>query len=297
MSQAHIPFLIISPHFCSKKLKRLKKIGQIFVKPFNNLKEQLRQADLNYKTEFFGLSAILSAIILSGFFSGLIYYVSILNENEPSKTIFLTTATGIGSFLFMLFIYFSYPKIIADKNATEIDKHLLFALKDLLLHTSSGTSFYEAIIHIVNSNYGRISKEFSIIANDIYSGKSEEEAIKNLILRLKSESLKKIMWQILNSLKAGGNLKESLEAIVNDLIQQQRVNIVSYSNELNLWSLIYLLFAVAAPTIGMTLMIILSSFADMGITEVSLFLFIGVTTFVQFFIIGLIKSRRPKVEF
>ena len=64
-----------------------------------------------------------------------------------------------------------------------------------------------------------------------------------------------------------------------------------------MWSLIYMLFAVAIPTIGSVMLVILSSFAGMGLGKPFFIVFICICFFIQFVLVGFIKTRRPVVQF
>ncbi|MFH1399860.1 MAG: type II secretion system F family protein [Candidatus Woesearchaeota archaeon] len=288
----HVPFLFISPDFVSKHLKPLRGIGKKIGRFFPTLPKNLKHADMDCSATDFIIAAILSAALISILFAILIL---VLAPAENALKMSLGYSFAV-LFLFVVVIT-QYPSIIAKKIADQIDKHLMFAVKDLLLHTASGTSLYNAIVHVSQSDYGIVSKEFDAVARKIESGRTTDSALEELAETTESVYLKKVIWQIVNTLKSGSNLKEALSSIVNDLTMTQRADIMSYANELNLWSLIYMLFAVAAPTIGITMMIILSSFTDMGISPASLIMFFMVTLMIQIMIISLIKSRRPVVEF
>jgi flagellar protein FlaJ len=297
LPEPKVPFLFVTPEFCHKKLKRLKGLGKTLSELFPNLKENLGYSGLNTMPEYYTISALLSSFIISTFFAILMYILASSQDHSITKVILLTFMSFFVIILLLFLIFIKYPGILKKKKAGEINKHLMFAVKDLLLHTSAGSSFFEAMYNISKSNYGEVSIEFSKVVKKINTNTPTLEALEMLSNSVESDYLKKVLWQLINTLKAGGDLKQSLDAIVNDLITMQRSNIIGYANELNLWSLIYMLFAVAAPTIGMTMMIILSSFADVGINETVLIIFIGITMVIQLIIIVLIKSRRPMVEF
>ena len=91
-------------------------------------------------------------------------------------------------------------------------------------------------------------------------------------------------------------MKSSLQVIITELVKDQRARIEIYAKELNLWSLIYMMFAVAIPSISATMLVILSSFAGFGVTRASFIGFLGITVFIQIALIGLIKTRRPVVS-
>ena len=296
-SQPRVPFLFVTPILCHKYFRRFRGIGKSLSHFFPNLKKNLQYSDLKTTPEDYIISALLSSNIISIFFTILMYFLATSQDNTANKVIFLTIMSFIVVLALFFIIFINYPSILKKKKASEIDKNLMFAVKDLLLHTSAGSSFFEAMYNISKSNYGEVSKEFTKVVKKINTNTPTLEALEILANSIESDYLKKVLWQLINTLKAGGDLKQSLDAIVNDLVTMQRSNIVGYANELNLWSLIYMLFAVAAPTIGMTMMIILSSFADVGINETVIIIFIGITIIIQLIIILLIKSRRPTVEF
>lgn len=296
VEDAHVPFLIITPKI-AQRLKRLRIFGKKLVKLVPRIKHDLRHAGLECQDHAYMIAAFLSSVFLSILFFALFFALSYAQDNPMEKTIYLSVLSGTGMFLLLLFIFAKYPSIISRKIAGDIDKHLIFAIKDLLLHTSSGSSLFNAMLSVSEAGYGRISKEFENVAREIHSGTPTDKALENLVTRTDSEYLKKVIWQLINTLRSGGNLRIALNNIVADLTSMQRANIVNYANELNLWSLVYMLFAVAAPTIGMTMMIILSSFADVGVNEIVLVGFVFLTLVIQIVIIGFIKARRPMVEF
>jgi len=77
----------------------------------------------------------------------------------------------------------------------------------------------------------------------------------------------------------------------------QKGKIMNYARELNLWSLIYMMFAVAIPTIGSTMMVILSTFAGFGVSKQMFVSFIALCFAIQFIMVNFVKARRPVVQF
>ncbi len=190
-----------------------------------------------------------------------------------------------------------YPTIMSGKKAEQIDKNLVFALKDMLLQVSSGVSLYRAMVGVSKADYGLISQEFKQIVKKVNAGKSMEDALQELAISTKSEYLKRTSWQLVNTIKSGSSLKRVLRSIVDDLTLEQHSKIRDYAHELNLWSLIYMLFAVAVPTIGAVMLVLLSSFAGMGVGPGFFIAFVVICFFIQVVLIGFIKARRPVVNF
>ncbi|MEM4755692.1 MAG: type II secretion system F family protein, partial [Candidatus Woesearchaeota archaeon] len=170
---------------------------------------------------------------------------------------------------------------------------LIFTLKDLMLQISSGISLYEAFRHLAQSQYPEISEQFRYIVTEVDTGKSMIQTLEEVALTTKSQYFKRTCWQIVNALKTGTNLKEILSRIVAELSEEQKNKIRNYARELNLWSLLYMLFAVAVPSIGSTMLVILSSFAGFGIDKTMFIIFLIITFVIQIVLIGFVKSRRP----
>jgi len=292
-----IIFLLVDPGFANRRLKRFKPIGNLLLKAFPSVKDDLKKASLKYEPISYMVSVFFSSFLYSVLLSIISSQLVFLRTGDLSQALTLFLEVFFGVALLFLVILVKYPKILAQKRADEIDKHLIFAVKDLLLHTGTGAPLYNAIVNVSKSEYGEISDSFKEAILRINAGKSIDNAIEEVAKETDSEFFNKVSWQIVNTIRSGGNLRESLNSIINELTQNQRARISSYANELNLWSLIYMLFAVAIPTIGMTMMIILSSFADMGVNEITITAFVGITVVVQVIIINMIKARRPAVEF
>jgi flagellar protein FlaJ len=288
--------MIISQRRGERLSRRLTGAGGRLSRIFR-IEKHLKESGLDILPgEYLALS-LLNAIILFIVFFPLFSWAFYLRLEILGQALGLGLAAGFGISLMFFMVYTRYPRVIAGKKGERINKNLVFVLKDMLLQVSSGVSLYNSMINIANSDYGEVSREFEKAVKRMDSGMSVENALEQLAVESKSEYLRRTVWLILSTIKAGASLRGALKSIINDLSRDQRSNIRSYAQELNMWSLIYMLFAVAIPTIGITFLIILSSFAGMGITEITLLMFISMAIIVQFVMIGFVKSRRPVVEF
>ena len=102
------------------------------------------------------------------------------------------------------------------------------------------------------------------------------------------------IWQIVNALKSGSDIGQTLKQIVNDLAVEQRVAIKKYGSELNPLALFYMMLVVIFPTLGIVFILILFSFVSVAI-DIHVIL-MGVLAFLlifQIMFIGMIKSKRP----
>lgn len=296
MSQ-RIPLMII-PMGIAKKISRIFfGIGSKLSRIIPGIKYDLQETDLDITEEEYIAVSLLNSFFIFVIFFFLLFFLNYrVKGNTPESSLILSLTL---SFLFAIVFFVllvRYPKITAGKKAEQIDKNLIFALKDLYLQINSGISLYNAMVNIAKEDYGQISVEFGKVAKSVNTGTPVVAALEKMVLKSKSEYLRRTVWQIINTLKAGASLSGALRTIIDDLTINQKSRIRDYAHELNLWSLIYMLFAVAVPTIGATMLVILTSFAGFGITKGMFVLFIILCFIVQLILIGFVKTRRPIVH-
>ncbi|PKP54421.1 MAG: hypothetical protein CVT90_01350 [Candidatus Altiarchaeales archaeon HGW-Altiarchaeales-3] len=195
----------------------------------------------------------------------------------------------------LLFVFFIFsPKVKTTRRATQIENDLGYALKDLQIQISAGIPLFDAIVNIAAGDYGECSKEIREVVHEVESGESLVKSLENCGRSTPSSYLRRVMWQLVNALRAGSEVSIALEAISQELQMDKESKIKSYAQELNMWGLIYMLMAVVLPSMGVTLLVILSSFLGGEIIGESLFW--GILLFLlifQIFFIQFVKSKRP----
>ena len=292
-----VPFLYIPEKFCVKVFRPFIGIAKLFSAFVPGLKYDLEQMDSSLKAEEYTLLVLVHTFLYVVLFTGLLVFLLTTQEKAAPEIVQLGVLIFFSLFVLFFLVFIRYPKIIAGKKAEQIDKTLVFALKDIYLQVSSGVSLYQGLVHVSVADYGIVSKEFTIVVQDINRGLAMDVALERLAKRSKSEYLRRVLWQLVNTMKAGASLKGALTTIIEDLSRVQRTKIKDYAQELNLWSLLYMLFAVAIPTIGATMLVILSSFSGFKVTPITFSSFMGITLFVQLALIGFINSRRPIAQY
>lgn len=210
-----------------------------------------------------------------------------------------TTRIGVASFpvlTIMGFLTFAnYPKIKTKKRTRQLEKDLPYALRDVLIEIKSGVPLYDAL-KTVTDGYGEASKEFSIVIRDVDGGESMVDAIESSIIRNPSEQYRRAMWQLNNSLKSGTDISITLQSIVDSIIKDQKLKIKKYGEELNPYILVYLLIAVVGPSLGITGLIVISSFTGTTVDRPTYIGVLFMLVVTQTFFVNLIKSKRPEVK-
>ena len=290
-----VKFVLFSIEQAKRFNKRSLVIGDFLKKVFVGIKYDLKKAELGIEAKEYLTAAFFSATIYGlAFFvigTGLIF----LRDGTIEAVFPINFLIGFVFFVLFFFLHIIYPGLIAKRIAFGIDQNLIFALKSMYIQVKSGVPLFNSIKNIANSDYGIVSKEFRTIIQEIVSGTSEAKAIEKMALRTKSEYLKKAAWQIITSIKSGASIAGALETTINTLTTNQLRAIKSYSAELNLWILMYLLLAAAIPTLGITFLIILSSMGGTNITQEYVIGIIFFAFVVQIVLIGFVKNRKPKV--
>ncbi len=285
--------MIIQPSNNSRLAKRLIK----FVKFLNtkDFKNNFKKSKLKVKPiiylSFSLINSAVYAIILS-----LLFTLLLLTQNSASLSIINGVLIGVLLGIIMMVIFTFYPKIIANKISDAIDSELMFALEDMLVQVKANVNLYKAMINVIENDYQFVKDEFQAVVDDVESGDSMVKALRKLALNTNSSFMKRTAWQLMNSIKSGSDIQLALQSLINELNIYYHSLIKNYTKELNVLTLIYLTLAVVAPTIGITVMIILSSFGGLVLTKELLTTIIIVLGLLQPIIVGFINSRRPLIK-
>lgn len=286
-----VALMILPPKTTKRLAKPLTGLGEKILDYLPGLKYDLKKTDINLSAKQYIAHALVNSFAFFALFLSLLLFLNYMKGTGALKSVIYSLII----FFIIFYILLKYPGIIAGKKAELVDKHLIFALKDLRLQIGSGVPFYNALVNVSEAGYGQASAEIEKAAKAINVGMPVGKALEKMALESKSEFLRRITWQLINTLRSGASLKTALDTIIMNLTLDQRDKIKRYAYELNLWVLVYMLFAVAIPTIGATLLVILSSFAGFSITKQFFITFIVLCFFIQIALIGFVKTRRPVV--
>lgn len=272
--------------------KRFLFLGAALSKFMPSLKLNLYQAEIPLLPREY-----ISLAIFSSFF----YFILVF-----SLTFFVGALAGSRDFLFSLFIGFifssfvyfyllMYPKLVASRRVRSIERDVLTALQHMLIEVKSGVPLFNAMVG-VSEGYGKVSEEFKKIVKEINAGVKENDALDEASQKNPSIHFRRALWQIANALRSGSDVAKALDAIVENLAADQVIAVRKYGQELNPYTMMYMLVAVILPTLGVTFLIILSSFTGLVIPKVMFLLILLAVALFQFFYMGLIKTKRPVME-
>lgn len=204
--------------------------------------------------------------------------------------IFLTMISMIYIFIFY------YPSIKEERNYSDLNQELPYALRHMGIELKSGKGLHDALIAISNANYGSLSKEFKRVLEEVKFGKSTEDSLLEMSHRVKSDGLSRATQQIIGTLRIGGNLSDSLNIIAKDISFDMQIKLKEYSQRLNSFILIYTFVAILTPVIGL-IMLMAGSTVMGDIIPSSLLLIIYSMFFpmIVMFMGIFIKKLEPKI--
>jgi len=183
---------------------------QIIARHFPNLKHSLKKAGMNYKPEEFIKRTFLSSFYMT---TGLVVFLAlILAKFDVLKGVMLIFIPII---FFILFTYLlKLPDVTISKKEKGISKEIVFAGRHLIIELESGVPLYNALIN-VSKNYEVIGKYFKEIVNKVNLGTSMEDALTEAVEFIPSDNFRRLLWQILNSIRTGSDIAKSLESVLS----------------------------------------------------------------------------------
>lgn len=291
-----IPLMLIGKERGRFITSRLRGIAGGLGRLLPGLRLSLVEIEADIDTDEYVALSVVSAVAYGFLMSLLIFVLLVVLGAVAESAAALSVAAGLVIFILFTLLFMLYPSILAGKKAEKIEKDLIFGLKDMLLEMSSGATVYKAMVKVSKAGYGEVSREFEKAVRKVGTGTPVDDALEELALRTTSEPFRNSLWQIINALKVGSNIENTLRELVKDLTQEQRTRIRNYAQELNMMVLLYMLFAVVVPTIITTVLIVVAPFMGLGLGPEIFFVILPVSFFIQIALVEFVKSRRPVVH-
>ena len=261
-------------------------------KNFPGLKGKLKQAGLDDRPENFIRKTFISAFYMT---TGLVVFLFlILAKLNVFKGILFVLTPIV--FIIMFFYMIKAPDMIISKREKEISKEIVFAGRFIIIELESGVSLDRAMVN-VSKNYQVVGKYFKEIVDKVDFGTSMEDALNEAVEFVPSNDLRKILWQIINSMRTGSDTAKSLYSVIEQITKEQIIEVNKYGKKLNPLAMFYMIVAVILPSLGITMLIILSSFIQFQLSLTILIALAGFLGFVQFMFIAMVKFSRPAIEF
>ncbi|HLC36099.1 MAG TPA: type II secretion system F family protein [archaeon] len=289
-SSQSIPFVPIPFPVLKRLVAPFTGVGSIISETLFFLDIQLKQANIKIDKNVYG------AIIFFVFFLYFIVFTLIflaITFFSGNEGFILSPIVGFFFSAIVAVQLISYPSIIVKRRVREIEANLIFALRTVLIQLRAGVPLFDSIKTIASGNFGAISHVFKKAIEKIQTGENEEQVLQDLASENPSWFFRRTIWQLVNGLKTGANVADVLQEIISSMNSAQSVQIQEYGGSLRFFSLIYMMLGVIIPAIGITFLILISSFPQVQITEMFYLVFLVVLVLGQVMFLGAVKSKRP----
>jgi flagellar protein FlaJ len=173
-----------------------------------------------------------------------------------------------------------YPKYVAKKRASLVEKDLPFVMLGLSLHTKARLTTEKGIEKIAKGGYGIISMEFRKVLDEVRGrGSSLQESLLGMSERFESRALKRGIMQILSSHENGNRRigAAGLKRIGRDELSRQRSESREFSGKIALLSLMFIAVSAIVPALFQSFMIVGSTFMRIDFTPLQI---IAITTII-----------------
>jgi len=289
-----IPFCPIPIDKALRISKKFNFLAQRVSKVSPHLDLTLKQAKIPIEKIEYVSVTLFSATFISSLIFMLMLVISV---NVVDIMAGFMVSFSVGALLFVIVIIYllQYPKLFVKKRVKDMERNLIYGLKHILIQIKSGVPLFKSFVSLSQGGYGALSDEFRQLVKTVQTGGNVEDELDRIAIHNPSLYLRRAIWQISNGIKAGSDISLVLNSIIENITKEQALAIRRYGSQLNPLTLVYMMVAVIIPALGITMLIVLSSFSGMTITETMLWGILGALTFLQFMYIGLIKSKRPNM--
>ncbi len=274
-----------------KRARRFRPLAAKSMKFFPTIKADMQQAEMDIDPLDYLSLTFFTAFFYCFLLGGLMTIIGLaVNQTiDPMGPVI-----GIVFFV-MSFNYLAFdPKVLGTRKINDLEGNLLYAMRHMLIQVRSGIPLFESMVGIT-SGYGEVSKEFRKIVREINAGVPQMVALDEAAKRNPSLFFRRSLWQIVNAMRGGADVARTLQSVTDNFARDQMNKIKRYGQELNPWTMLYMIVAVIAPTLGITFIIILTSFSGINVPKIIFPVILAGTSLFQFFFMGFIKSRRPAI--
>lgn len=274
-----------------KRARRFRPLAAKSMKFFPTIKADMQQAEMDIDPLDYLSLTFFTAFFYCFLLGGLMTIIGLaVNQTIDPMGPVIGIVFFVMSFNYLAF----YPKVLGTRKINDLEGNLLYAMRHMLIQVRSGIPLFESMVGIT-SGYGEVSKEFRKIVREINAGVPQMVALDEAAKRNPSLFFRRSLWQIVNAMRGGADVARTLQSVTDNFARDQMNKIKRYGQELNPWTMLYMIVAVIAPTLGITFIIILTSFSGINVPKIIFPVILAGTSLFQFFFMGFIKSRRPAI--
>ena len=256
-----------------------------------SLEKNLILADIDETPKNYILKSLIPATLFALSITVVLFFTL---KNHPAQLISLL-ALPILTPIF-LYVFLQIPASNAKKIGQAIEADIFWPSRMLITLIESGNSLPSAFERVsqtktISGNY------FAKLAAEINLGKSLKDAVEDAIRYTPSQSFKRVLEPIKNSLRTGAAIQKNLIATLDDLTNEKMIEIERYEKRLAPISMFYMIFGAILPTFAAVALIIFISVAGINVTFFPfMFILLLLVLITQVLFYKLFETIRPLVQ-
>jgi archaeal flagellar protein FlaJ len=235
---------------------KLRRLSQRLGERLPDLEGQLRDAGIRaHPVEYLSASILLAGLgALAAFTLSAIAFTLGGKSNPP-----LSVALTAFAFAFILFLRLRRPAQMMSSRAGRIERSLVFSLYALNIELESGIGFAQAVADVAGKDYGEFSQEMRSVMDETqkYGLRAALEASAR---RNPSAIYRRVVWQTVNALQTGADMRANIKSIVEDLRRRQEDEAKRYGKSTEKYMTLYVMGAIVFPALSIVLLQALTSF-------------------------------------
>jgi Flp pilus assembly protein TadB len=206
----------------------------------------------------------------------------------------IPAALSLAAFGFVLFMHVKRPGHVMRLRSRRIEESLVYNLHAINIETKAGIRFSDALRDIVSMDCGEFSKEMSRVLSD-----AEKYGLKHGLERSArrnpSKAYRRAVWQLVNSLETGADIRSNLDSITEDLRRRQEEEAHRYGRTMEKQMVLYVMGGIVLPAMAA---VVIQSASTLGASggiggERTYWAILAASVAVQAAFLFLIKFSKP----
>lgn len=270
-------------------------MGVFFVK--DKLIRDLRIARMNIYYKDFVKNSFKISLMMTIMINIILFFVlnSIAKTSGSASILLLLFLTFPLGFFILFKFFLKTPEVRIIRSRKNIDAEITSAIRFFVLDLKADAPIFDAL-HNLAENFDEIGNYLKDIIIKTKLGSSLENALNEAAELVPSESFRIVLWQIINHMQTGSDITHTLEVIVDEIVEKQKIDFKKYGKKLNVLSLFYMIVAIILPTIGFTMISAILIFIGFKMSIGVILGFWILFTVLQLGFLVLSGGNRPVVE-
>ena len=244
-----------------------------------------------------GSVAYMSESIMLASAAGLIAFAAsaliLIAADKPNPQ--LSCVLSAVSFAFILALQIHRPAQLMKARAVRIERSLVFGLHAFSIELESGIGLGNAFADVAERDYGEFSLELRRILSETHKY-GMKAALEASARRNPSAIYRRVIWQLVNTLETGADMRSSIRSLIEDLRRRQDEEGERYGRMVERMMAFYVMGGIVLPALSVVLLHTLSSIGASGaLGEKAYWLVLASSVTVQAAFIYAMRFGKPAI--